>query len=55
VNAVIENNDVIVVGIGDKNLLEAVVTHAKPGQIVIDLVNMKNQDQLNCIYQGLCW
>ncbi len=55
VHAVIENNEVIVVGIGDKNLLEALVDNAKPGQIVIDLVNMKNKDQLNCIYQGLCW
>lgn len=55
VEEVIDGAEVIIVGLGDKALLEAVRTRAKPGQIVLDLVGMKDTEGLAAEYHGACW
>lgn len=55
VEEVIDNAEVIIVGLGDKELLQAVRTRAKPDQIVLDLVGMKNTAEIAAAYHGVCW
>ncbi len=48
-------SEVVVVGLGSKPLNERIVELARPGQYILDLVNMAGRDGLKAEYQGLCW
>lgn len=52
---VIENAEVLIIGLGDKDLLETVRTLARPDQIILDLVNMPDRESLQGEYHGICW
>lgn len=52
---VIEEAEILVVGLGDKDLMAAVHEHTRPGQYLLDLVSIPDRDKLECEYQGVCW
>ncbi len=52
---VIQEAEVLVIGLGDKDLLETVRKLARPDQIILDLVNIPKRDELKGEYHGVCW
>ena len=55
IEGVIADADVLVVGLGDSRIFEAIGRYVRPEQIVLDLVNMPRRESLRCEYVGLCW
>ncbi len=53
--AVIEHADVIVVGLSDKAIIDDLHAHCGPDHYVLDLVSMRDADQLKGNYRGVCW
>jgi len=51
----ISPSDVILVGLQQSVLNDALQAHVRPEQVVIDLVNLPNRDLLRCSYEGICW
>jgi GDP-mannose 6-dehydrogenase len=54
-DAVIANSDLLLVGLSDKRVFEALERHVRTDQTVLDLVNMPNRGRLRGKVQGLCW
>jgi GDP-mannose 6-dehydrogenase len=54
-DTMIDNSDVILVGIGQKELNAGLQAKVREDQVVIDLVNLPNRAQLRCKYEGACW
>ncbi|NNF17394.1 MAG: UDP-glucose/GDP-mannose dehydrogenase family protein [Gammaproteobacteria bacterium] len=52
---VMAHGDVIIVGLGGQEILDEVKNRARENQYVIDLVGMKDVEQLPCGYSGVCW
>jgi GDP-mannose 6-dehydrogenase len=55
IGAVIDPSDVLLVGLGDERTARALAAHTRPNQVIIDLVHLRNRDQLPGGYRGLCW
>ncbi|MEO0973937.1 MAG: nucleotide sugar dehydrogenase [Pseudomonadota bacterium] len=55
VEDVIAHADVLVVGLNDTPLIDAVHAHHRADQFILDLVSMRDADELNAEYQGVCW
>jgi len=55
VEEMIEPSEILVVGIGHPALIDRVVALARPGQYVLDLVNIPDRARLRAEYQGICW
>jgi GDP-mannose 6-dehydrogenase len=53
--SMIDPSDVILVGLQQSALNEALQARVRPEQTVIDLVNLPNRDLLRCRYEGICW
>ena len=53
--AVIEESDVLVVGLSDPKVAAALREGMRPEQTVVDLVNMPGREALPGRYIGLCW
>jgi GDP-mannose 6-dehydrogenase len=53
--SMIDPSDVILVGLQQSVLNEALQARVRPEQTVIDLVNLPNRDLLRCRYKGICW
>lgn len=53
--AVIEHADVIVVGLSDKAIIDDLHAHCQEDHYVLDLVSMRDADQLKGSYRGVCW
>ncbi len=53
--AVIAESDLLIVGLSDAGLLEALRAQARPDQQVLDLVNIPGRAQWPCPVEGLCW
>lgn len=51
----IDPSDVILVGLQQSALNDALQARARPDQHVIDLVNLPNRDLLRARYEGACW
>ena len=51
----IEQSELMVLGLSDADLMERLVTRAKPEQIVLDLVNLSYRERLLAQYRGICW
>jgi GDP-mannose 6-dehydrogenase len=51
----IDPSDVILVGLQQAVLDEALQARVRADQLVIDLVNLPNRDLLRCRYEGVCW
>jgi GDP-mannose 6-dehydrogenase len=54
-DCLVESSDVILVGIQQSALSDALEAKVREDQTVIDLVNLPNRDLLRCHYQGACW
>jgi GDP-mannose 6-dehydrogenase len=52
---VVAGSDVLVVGISDAGLFEALKGLVRPGQTVIDLASIPGRSDWPCPVEGLCW
>ncbi|MFK8017440.1 MAG: nucleotide sugar dehydrogenase [Gammaproteobacteria bacterium] len=52
---VIDHADVIVVGLSDAEIIDELHAHCDPRHYVLDLVSMRDADQLKGEYRGVCW
>lgn len=55
VDEVVTQSEVVIVGLTDPDLLDAVYRGTKPEQWVLDLVNMRGKDRVRARYHGVCW
>jgi GDP-mannose 6-dehydrogenase len=55
IEEMIDPSEVILVGLQQSALNEALQARVKPAQHLIDLVNLPNRDLLRCQYEGACW
>ena len=53
--AVIDHADVIVVGLSDKEIIDELHANCEEKHYVLDLVSMRDADQLKGEYRGVCW
>jgi GDP-mannose 6-dehydrogenase len=51
----IDPSEVILVGLQQPALNDALQARVRPDQHLIDLVNLPNRDLLRCHYEGICW
>jgi GDP-mannose 6-dehydrogenase len=54
-DCLVGSSDVILVGIQQEVLSNALQAKVREDQTVIDLVNLPNRDLLRCRYEGACW
>ena len=52
---VVADSDVLVVGLNDTTTVAALHEHARPDQLVLDLVGIARQPTMRAEYAGLCW
>jgi len=52
---VVAGSDVLVVGLNDTTTVAALHEHARPDQLVLDLVGIARQPEMRAEYAGLCW
>lgn len=52
---VIVNADVLIVGVANPLIVDALATHVRPDQYVLDLVNLPNVGMIGARVEGLCW
>jgi GDP-mannose 6-dehydrogenase len=55
IESVIGESDVLVVGLSDKKIFEALARHVRADQLVLDLVNIPRREALRGKVTGLCW
>jgi GDP-mannose 6-dehydrogenase len=55
IESVIGESDVLVVGLSDGTIFEALARHVREDQIVLDLVNIPRRERLRGRVMGLCW
>lgn len=55
IEGVIAESEVLVVGLADAAVFEALARLSRPGQVLLDLVNLPNRASMAASVQGLCW
>ena len=55
IESVIAESDLLVVGLNERRVFDALARHVRPDQIVIDLVNITQPEALHAKVVGLCW
>jgi GDP-mannose 6-dehydrogenase len=55
IEEMIDPSEVLLVGLQQSALNEALQARVRPDQYLIDLVNLPNRDLLRCRYEGVCW
>ena len=55
IEGVIAESDLLVVGLSDARIFEALERQVRADQVVLDLVNIPRRAALPCEYVGLCW
>ena len=55
IEQVIEQSEVLVVGIAGGAVVEALVRHCRADHTVLDLVNLGPQPGIAALVEGLCW
>jgi len=55
IQAVISESDVLIVGLNERRVFDALKRHVRKGQIVLDLVNVPEREALPATVEGLCW
>ena len=55
IQTVIDESDVLVVGLNGTRISDALKAHARAAQYVIDLVNIRDRDSVAASVEGLCW
>ena len=52
---VIDETEVLVVGIANPMVFETLASRSRPDQVVLDLVNLPNREAIRAKVEGLCW
>ncbi|NDP38233.1 MAG: UDP-glucose/GDP-mannose dehydrogenase family protein, partial [Rhodoferax sp.] len=52
---VIEESEVLVVGLADRTVFDTLASRCRPDQVVLDLVNVPNRAAIRAKVEGLCW
>jgi GDP-mannose 6-dehydrogenase len=55
IESVIDESDILVVGLSDAKIFEALARQVREDQLVIDLVNIPHREALRGKVAGLCW
>jgi GDP-mannose 6-dehydrogenase len=55
IESVIAESDLLIVGLSDVRIFEALAQHTREDQIVLDLVNIPLREKLRGKVTGLCW
>jgi GDP-mannose 6-dehydrogenase len=55
IQTVIEESDVLLVGLNGPKVSEALKRHARTSQLVIDVINLAGRGELPAQVEGLCW
>ena len=55
IETVIGESELLVVGLAGTAVADALARHARPDQIVLDLVNLPNRAAIAAKVEGLCW
>jgi GDP-mannose 6-dehydrogenase len=55
IESMLDPSEVVLVGLQQSALNDALQARVRPDQYVIDLVNLPNRDLLHCRYEGVCW
>ena len=55
IQAVIADSDVLIVGLNERRVFDALKQHVRKDQIVLDLVNVPDRAALPAAVEGLCW
>jgi len=55
IEAVIAESELLVVGLTTPEVAQALAVHARPDQVVLDLVNLSNRAAIAAKVEGLCW
>jgi GDP-mannose 6-dehydrogenase len=55
IESMIDPSEVILVGLQQTALNDALQARVRPEQFLLDLVNLPNRDLLRCRYEGVCW
>jgi hypothetical protein len=55
IESVIGESDILVVGLSDKKIFEALARHVRKDQLVLDLANIPQRETLRGQVMGLCW
>ena len=51
----IDESEVVVVGLRTAEVVSELVARCRPEQLIIDLVNFPERARLRGQYQGICW
>ena len=51
----VDPSEVILVGLQQSALNDALLARVRPDHYLIDLVNLPNRDLFRCRYEGICW
>jgi GDP-mannose 6-dehydrogenase len=52
---VIKNSEVLIVGLNDARIFDALARHVRKDQLVLDLVNIGDTSAVAAKVEGLCW
>jgi GDP-mannose 6-dehydrogenase len=55
IESVIAGSDLLVVGLSDPRIFEALARHVREDQIILDLVHIPRREALHGRVMGLCW
>jgi GDP-mannose 6-dehydrogenase len=55
IESVIAESELLVVGLSDKHIFDALEKQVRPDQVVLDLVNIPRRESLRGTVVGLCW
>jgi len=55
IQAVIGESDVLIVGLNERRVFDALKRHVRKDQLVLDLVNLPDRADLPASVEGLCW
>ena len=55
IESVIDESDILVVGLSDTKIFEVLARRAREDQIILDLVNIPKREALRGKVVGLCW
>ena len=51
----VEQSDVLVVGLSDKEIMETLYKKTSDDQMILDLVNIPQKNLVRGNYRGVCW
>lgn len=55
IEGVIDESEVLVVGLADQVVFDTLASRCRPDQVVLDLVNLPNRAAIRAKVEGLCW